>query len=130
MMKMMTMVLTALLAAGVAHAQPREEFEFGTHDHWDINRDSVLDGNEIRTGLDSRRAYDDWDTDGDGLLNPDEFSAARFDERAQRFGEWDVDRDGLVDQDELAAGLLDRWDRDADGVLDEDEFELAQGRFE
>ncbi len=74
------------------------------------------------------------DTDGDGQISRDEFSASMGD---NSFGGWDTDGDGMLSQSEYEAGVSgqdnansfsnwgDRysgWDTDKDDMLSSDEY--------
>lgn len=64
-----------------------------------------------------------WD-DGDSHLDEDEFSAGFNQE--DRFGAFDSNTDGMIDSDEFSARMGDEdmglFDGNADGMLDNDEF--------
>lgn len=65
-------------------------------------------------------AQADWDSDGDGLINEQEFTEnAPYDET---FGNWDEDGDGMLSEDEFASGVYDTYDEDGDGYWSEDEY--------
>ncbi len=61
---------------------------------------------------------DDWDDDGDGFLDRDEWRVAM----GGRHAEWDLDADGFVEAGELRRGIHRGWDLDGDHVLTDDEM--------
>ena len=62
----------------------------------------------------------EWDGDGDGVLNQEEFNEGFGEVGA--FGEWDEDGDGALSEDEYNAGVFDSYDDDDSGAIEEPEF--------
>lgn len=80
-------------------------------------------------------AYEDWDTDNDGVINNSEFDT-RWNEMGY-YDTWDRNADGRINEEEWNSGVSDNypnfdpnasgnnysgWDRDGDGLLDKREF--------
>lgn len=66
----------------------------------------------------------EWDSDGDGALNNEEFGAgwdSTFGDE-NWFNEYDEDGDGNLTEDEYNAGVFDSYDADDSGVIEEPEF--------
>jgi EF hand len=76
-----------------------------------------------------------YDTNGDGTISRDEFSAAMGD---NAFGKWDTNGDGMLSRDEYKAGVSNQdtpdqfaswddrygaWDTDSDNMLSSDEYD-------
>ncbi|WP_179380834.1 hypothetical protein [Jannaschia marina] len=66
---------------------------------------------------------EDYDSDGDAMLNDAEFGEA---EGGKRFIDYDTDGSGDVSEEEFAAGEFNRYDRDGDGGVNDEEY----ARFE
>ena len=67
----------------------------------------------------------DWDGDGDGALNEEEFHEGwgnSFGEEESAYSTWDEDGDGSLTEDEYNAGVYNSYDDDGDGSLNEEEF--------
>ena len=64
-------------------------------------------------------AMEDFDGDGDMMLNDAEFGEA---EGNRRFLSYDADGDGTVTEDEFRAGEFRRYDRDGDSMIDDEEY--------
>jgi hypothetical protein len=62
----------------------------------------------------------EWDADGDGLVNQEEFTTGWND--VGTYGEWDADGDGSLTEDEFNAGVFDGYDADDSGGIEEPEF--------
>ncbi len=62
----------------------------------------------------------EWDADGDGVVNQEEFTTGWSD--VGTYGEWDADGDGSLTEDEFNAGVYDGYDVDDSGVIEDPEF--------
>ncbi len=62
----------------------------------------------------------DWDGDGDGIINQEEFGTGWADNNA--YSTWDEDGDGLLNEDEFNNGIYNSYDRDGSGMIEEPEF--------
>lgn len=72
---------------------------------------------------------EDWDVDGDGVLDQEEFCSGLGDEGL--FDQWDADNDGLLEVNEYSEGIFEIWDTDDDGYIEESEWDAqAQQWFE
>ena len=60
-----------------------------------------------------------WDTDADGMISEEEYTAAQ--ERNKVFEAWDADSDGSLNADEFATGKWKMFDQNADNMWDETE---------
>lgn len=69
----------------------------------------------------------EWDEDGDGTLDPDEFGSW-FNEQ-NFFAEWDEDADDELTNREFSVVLMDRWDTNDDDVLSESEWNTGMEWF-
>ena len=63
----------------------------------------------------------EWDGDGDGAINEEEFGAG-FGE-AGVYGSWDEDGDGSLTEDEFNTGVYEGYDADDSGAIEEPEFD-------
>ncbi|MFD3001945.1 hypothetical protein ACFS7Z_16350 [Pontibacter toksunensis] len=70
-------------------------------------------------GLENQ-TWSDWDTNGDDILQPKEFSKGL--EKASFLAEWDIDNDGLLSEEEFTSYLFSRLDHDGNGVLSSNEY--------
>ena len=139
-LKIMVTSLAILAGTGVAFAQDRgprgEGMSFET-------LDADGSGEITLEDLDALKAqrFAEFDTDGDGMVSSDEFTAhaqARAGERAaQMFARLDADGDGMLSRDVLEARMgrgpgdrmLSRFDTDRSGGVSADEFEAAKERL-
>ncbi|WP_162054893.1 Ig-like domain-containing protein [Pontibacter pamirensis] len=64
--------------------------------------------------------WSDWDTNGDDIMQPKEFSSGL--EKAGFLAEWDLNKDHLFSQEEFANYLFHRLDLDGDGMLSSNEY--------
>lgn len=65
-----------------------------------------------------------WDTDGDGMVNEEEFTegwGTTFGEE-DPYSAWDEDGDGMLSEEEFNAGVYDSYDADDSGMIEEPEF--------
>ncbi|MEM7489042.1 MAG: hypothetical protein AAF390_07950 [Pseudomonadota bacterium] len=62
---------------------------------------------------------EDYDGDGDAMLNDAEFGEA---EGGRRFSDYDADGSGDVSEEEFQAGEFRRYDRDGSGGVDSEEY--------
>ncbi|MBD3239001.1 MAG: hypothetical protein GF331_00340 [Chitinivibrionales bacterium] len=85
------------------------------------------DRNGIRRTLEEEGLFDDWDTNGDGLIDPQEFSTNMFEM-------WDSDNDDGISRSEWEQSQarwfedtyeFDEWDTDGNGVLSFEEFDAG-----
>lgn len=95
---------------------------------FDTDGDGNLDQDEFLTSFPN--IFEDADADGDGSLSEEEFNQANF-------GNADADDDGLIDEDEWTAGVtgmfggyvgeddFGTFDTNADGELSDEEFGLG-----
>lgn len=63
----------------------------------------------------------DWDSDKDGRYSEAEFGDGM--KKSGRFAEWDANGDGNLDEDEFNSGNFARYDGDQSGDIDETERE-------
>ncbi len=64
--------------------------------------------------------FADWDSNNNGSLEQDEFSAGL--DIHGTFGKWDTDGDNSLSADEFARGMYGAYDVNGDQSIDEDEF--------
>lgn len=116
--------LFALLATSLVTALPAAAGTHCTTYQADANADGRIDRDEWADYRDI--TYDDWDTDGDGMIEESEFercwtvSGASHDH--DLYDLWDVDGDDALNSDEFFSD--DRYgdhDADEDGFLAGDE---------
>lgn len=98
---------------------------------WDRDRDGALDGAEWGAasgwwlGRDYPRGdWNDWDTDGDGVVDFDEFAQAL--QARGYFRGWDIDTDGEISFDEWLDAIYTAADLDDDGELGPAEWQEAR----
>lgn len=101
--------------------QTEDGFEATQNAEGDVERDG------IQRRLDDEGLFEEWDTDGDGLLDPREFSTNMFEL-------WDTDNDNAIDRGEWNQGQenwfestydFDDWDTDKDGYITLEEFDTG-----
>ena len=99
---------------------------------WAVSSARGIEGRDERgRGGETRRPrWVQMDTDGDGLVNRDEFEGSRIQRMSGRFERLDQDGDGVVSRQEFEnrrarMGFVE-IDGDGDGVLSLDEFTAAQ----
>lgn len=68
-------------------------------------------------GSTNRRPYAEWDANGDGRIDEDEFYAGY--EASGLFDKWDINDDGVVDSRELGEGMYVTWDFDDQTHIDD-----------
>ncbi|TFL16010.1 EF-hand domain-containing protein [Jannaschia formosa] len=79
----------------------------------------------------------DWDSDGDGIVNEEEFNEgwnSQWSDGESAFDTWDGDGDGMLSEDEFNSGVFNSYDADDSGVIEEPEFgdvgdDLGDGGF-
>lgn len=64
----------------------------------------------------------EWDMDGDGMLNQDEWNTGWNESGV--FNDWDGDGDGMLTSDEFNTGVYGGYDRDGDGMLNDEEYTM------
>lgn len=67
----------------------------------------------------------EWDSDGDGTLNEEEFSEgwnSAYGEGESAFSNWDEDGDGSLNEEEFNTGVYNSYDDDDSGAIEEPEF--------
>jgi hypothetical protein len=62
----------------------------------------------------------EWDADGDGVVNQEEFNTAWSD--VGTYSEWDADGAGSLTEDEFNAGIDGGYDADNSGGIEAPEF--------
>ena len=123
MKALMMSTAAALFAAGTAYAADVVVTI-------DADADGVItqsEWTEFRMQNDAR--FGAWDTDGDGFLSADEYSAGvelqddadTFGAWDEFYGPWDADADGMLSADEYDAGLWTTFDADDDDVWSAEE---------
>lgn len=117
--------LIALLATGLAATLPAAAGTHCTAYQADANADGRIDRTEWADYRDI--TYDDWDIDGDGMIDESEFSncwaASGADHDHDLYNEWDVDGDSRIGGDEFFADdSYDGYDANQDGYLEGDEI--------
>lgn len=60
---------------------------------WDTNGDGLIDADEYNTGMSKSTSFQAYDTDGNGTIDPDEFSRTTY-------KAYDADGDGIWSQTE------------------------------
>lgn len=97
-------------------------------DEWDVDGDGVVDESEYSTGL-----FGTFDANSDSNITEeewdDQFGNASAGLDRDWFDIWDVNDDGVLDQNEVSAGLYDYHDADDDGLLGAAEWE-EEGLFD
>lgn len=100
----------------------------------DENNDNVLSEQEWQDGIKSffgseglgsegeikSSDFSKWDTNGDGNVQPEEFT--KYLKDTQYFDEWDNNSDGQLEEKEFAEKAFHMWDTDGNGVIEADEF--------
>ena len=86
---------TALAAALLAGSARAQELVFKD---WDTNGDGQIDQNEFNAGIQKQGAFARWDTDHDKQLSEQEFERGMF-------KDYDVNGDNAILQDEAGTGL-------------------------
>ncbi len=91
------------------------------------NSNGARTRNGIMRRLENEGVFEDWDTNGDGLLDPREFSTNMFEL-------WDTDDDGVLSRTEWEQNQtrwfddtykFRDWDSDGDGHITREEFETG-----
>lgn len=72
-------------------------------------------------GVAFAQSTQDWDSDGDGSLNRDEWSAGM--DSSSAFGDWDTNASGMIEAEEFGEGMFARYDADGDGFLTSGEWD-------
>lgn len=98
------------------------ELAGGLYRLWDTNRSGQLESAELEHGIiawfpsEIAPRLEEWDGDGDGRVDQDEFDRGL--ERVRAFHQYDDDGDGEVTDRELGAALFDSWDMDGNAAID------------
>lgn len=82
-------------AALLAGSVMAQELEWGD---WDANGDGLLDQNEFSSGMKQHGAFLRWDSDADKRLTEEEFERGMY-------RDYDVNSDEAISQDELGPGM-------------------------
>ena len=88
----------------------------------DTNDDGQISKDEYYGMVSDAGLYTDWDTDGDGLLDAEEFSDIGVD---AEYDAWDENDDGYVDSGEYYDGVFANFDENEDGHWDNGEWDDA-----
>lgn len=73
-------------------------------------------------GMDPSVAFNDWDENGDGKLEPDEFRTGMGGlDYDRNIASWDTDDNGEISQNEYIQGMWNEFDADENGQLSADE---------
>lgn len=101
-----------------------DEYRDGVFTSYDVDRNNMIDEREY--GYLGRsfgeRDIKEYDADGDGMLNRDEYNT--YYDRSGVYRRYDANSDGLLDENEYRAGSLYSYDRNYDNEIGEDEFDL------
>ena len=123
-------LLLAALAAPLLLAGCARTATVGTYDDdfgvYDADRDGFVSDSEFGVGFGDAGYYDDYDLDGDGRLDRNEFDAVGY---GYDYDTFDADRDGFVSGDEYGRGVFGTFDTDRDGLLSDDEFGVGFGPY-
>lgn len=85
----------AVVAAVLAGPAPAQEL---TWDDWDGNGDGQVDQDEFSAGMQQQGAFARWDSDGDKRLTEEEFARGMF-------RDYDVNSDDAILHDEAGMGI-------------------------
>ena len=91
---------------------------------WDTNGDGALDPQEFVTGFSSMATYSGFDADGSGALDQTEWDSGLTE--VGEYQNMDLNGDGMVDEAEYNALLFNRYDQDGTGMLEAAEIELIE----
>ena len=69
--------------------------------------------------------WKDWDSNGDGRVDQDEFSAGMKQQNA--FARWDTDRDKSLTEEEFERGMFKDYDVNSDDAILQDEAGMGIG---
>ena len=101
-----------------------DEYRDGLFGSYDVDRNEMIDERErgyLARSL-GERDVREYDADGDGMLNRDEYRT--YYDRSGVFRRYDANSDGLLDENEYREGTLYSYDRNYDGEIGDDEFDL------
>jgi hypothetical protein len=97
---------------------------------WDSNGDGYLDPDEYSGGF-----FTAWDTNGDRQLDESEWQAGyeRMGQSGLSWADWDINTDGFLSEGEYRqgydnAGWYKAWDTDSDNRLSEQEYNEGMAR--
>lgn len=95
------------------------------YEDWDADGNELLDENEFATAYAEEGIFTDWDGNADGYLDADEWGegADEYDLDEEAYSMFDVNMDNQIDDNEFRNGLYTVLDGDGDGGLSEDEWE-------
>ena len=91
-------------------------------DDRDLNNDNQISEDEYYGMVSDAGLFADWDTDSDGLIEPDEFDEIGVD---AEFDSWDENEDSYVDSGEFYDNTFSTFDEDEDGHWDNGEWDDA-----
>ena len=75
--------------------------------------------------VEENAAFTEWDADGSGDIDQDEWTAG-FDARRGLRNEEDIDRDGALSEDEYTQSLYRDYDGNGDNIIDTEEWSAFQ----
>ncbi|MGB3556437.1 MAG: hypothetical protein WBA25_17550 [Jannaschia sp.] len=94
------------------------------HAAWDTDGDGMLTPEEFRTGFSALETHAIFDADGDGTLTEAEWSGSLSD--VGDYANMDLNADGGVDADEYTAILFNRYDENGSATIDAEEMPLIE----
>lgn len=89
---------------------------------YDTNGDSNLTADEFYGSVADWGTYSDWDANGDGLVDENEWNDLGWD---YSYNYWDADSDGYLDSGEFYDGVYDTYDANEDGHWNNGEWDDA-----
>ncbi len=97
-------------------------------DQWDSNDNDLIENGEFNQGLYDSEHYSNWDSDGDGSLTEEEWSAGTESWSDYNgnvgFSDWDLNNDKEISEDEFGNGFFDTVDEDNNYSIDQNEWDL------